>query len=293
MQLVRSWHPSHKETRGYVVRYNQKSKKWGIGNKDDCRDFLEEQEKFKEREISSTDFVIKHIQSISNDLGWTVQIEKKPSSFMVTYLTLRCAISNILYDKLKKEYGLDIGDIFRHVRIPEAVNSYGQEQLQEFFRGIADTTAHFDRAPIWEWMSDHGNSRLWQLRFASVCDNPGLIFDLCRIMQDCLGIPIFVINWAGLDKYRGKRDIFAEVWALNVENFPMPLFYNTWKQEHLEACIDEDNRKLKSKKTTKNDLGQLKPCPRKSKSMPDYMKRCKRFFNCKKIPQRLLSEFSG
>lgn len=293
LQLVRDWHPSHKETRGHLVHYNKTSKKWSISNRDDCRDFLDEQLKFKEREISSTDFVIKHIQTISRDMGEDSQIEKKASSFMVTYLTLKCGISNILYDKLEKEYDLDVGDVFRHMRIPKAVSSYSQEQLEEFFRGIADTTVHFDRAPIWGWMGEPGDNRLWQLRFASVCDNPGLIFDLCHIMQDYLKIPIFIINWAGLDKYRGKRDIFAEVWALNLEDFPMPLFYNAWKQEHLEACFDEDNKKLRAKKVTKQDLGQLEPCPRKSMKMPDYMKRCKGFFNCKNIPQRLLSDFQG
>lgn len=293
LQIVRNWHPPHRETRGHVVKYNKKSKKWSVGNKNDCKDFLVEQQKFKDREISSTDFVIEHIQSIARDMGENVQIKKELSSFMVNYLTLKCRISNILYQKLKKQYNLDVGDIYRHMRIPETVNSYHQDQLEEFFRGIADATVHFDRAPIWEWMADYEDNRLWQLRFASVCDNPGFVFDLCHLMQDKLDIPIFIINWAGLDKYRGKRDIFAEVWALNLESFPMPLFYNNWKQEHLESSLDEDNKKLKARKVRKQDLDQLKPCPRKSKKMPDYMKRCKRFFNCPKIPQRLLTEFSG
>jgi len=291
LQLLRDWHPSHKETRGQVISYNKKTKKWGISNKQDCRDFIEEQQKFKEREVSSTDFVIKHIQTVTRDLGGNIQIEKKASSFMVTYLTLTCEISAILFNKLQAEYGLDVGDVYRHMRIPKVVNSYSKDQIEEFFRGIADTTVHFDRAPIWDWMSEGEDSRLWQLRFASVCDNPGLIFDLCYIMQDILKIPIFVINWAGLDKYRGKRDIFAEVWALNVEDFPMPLFYNTWKQEHLETCIAEDKKKLNAKKMRKVDLSQLQSCPRKSKGLQEFMRRCKVFFNCPKIPQKMLSEF--
>lgn len=293
LQLVRDWHPSHKETRGYVVEYNKNNKKWRAGNKDDCRDFLDEQTKFKDREISSTEFVIKHIQSVSRDMGVDIRIEKQASSFSVTYITLKCEVTNILFEKLQKEYALDVGDVFRHMRIPKAVGSYSQEQLEEFFRGISDATVHFDRAPIWEWMGESRDSRLWQLRIASVCDNPEFVFDLCHIMQDCLKIPIFVINWAGLDKYRGKRDIFVETWALNLENFPKPVFYNAWKQEHLEACLDEDNAKLSARKMTKRDLSQLGPCPRKSKKMPDYMKRCKGFFDCKHIPQRLLSEFQG
>lgn len=77
LQLLRDWHPSHKETRGHVVSYNKKTKKWSISNKADCRDFIEEQQKFKEREVSSTDFVIKHIQTVSRDLGGDIQIEKK------------------------------------------------------------------------------------------------------------------------------------------------------------------------------------------------------------------------
>lgn len=291
LQLVRNWHPPHRETRGHVVRYNKKSKRWSISNKNDCKDFLVEQQKFKEREMSSTDFVIEHIQTIVRDMGENIQIKKEPSSFMVNYLTLRCRLSNILYQKLKNEYNLDVGDVYRHMRIPETVNRYNQDQLREFFRGIADATVHFDRAPIWKWMGAYEDNRLWQLRFASVCDNPGFVFDLCHLMQDKLNVPIFIINWAGLDKYRGKRDIFAEVWALNLEDFPMPLFYNNWKQEHLESSLDEDNKKLKARKVRKQDLGQLKPCPRESKRMPDYMKRCKGFFNCPKIPQRLLSEF--
>lgn len=293
LQLVRNWHPPHRETRGHVVKYNKKSKKWSISNKKDCKDFLVEQQKFKEREISSTDFVIEHIQTIVRDMGENIQIKKEPSSFMVNYLTLRCRISNILYQKLKNEYDLDVGDVYRHMRIPERVNRYNQDQLREFFRGIADATVHFDRAPIWEWMGVYKDNRLWQLRLASVCDNPGFIFDLCHLMQDKLNIPIFIINWAGLDKYRGKRDIFAEVWALNLEDFPMPLFYNSWKQEHLESNLDDDNKKLRAREVRKQDLDQLKPCPRESKKMPDYMKRCKGFFNCPKIPQRLLSEFYG
>jgi len=293
LQLVRNWHPPHKETRGQVVKYNKRSKKWSISNIKDCEDFLVEQQRFKERETSSTDFVIEHIQSIVRDMGENIQIKKEPSSFMVNYLTLRCKISNILYQKLKNEYDLDAGDVYRHMRIPERVNRYKHDQLREFFRGIADTTVHFDRAPIWEWMGVYKDNRLWQLRFASVCDNPGFIFDLCHLMQDKLNIPIFIINWAGLDKYRGKRDIFAEVWALNFVDFPMPLFYNSWKQEHLESSLDEDNKKLKTREVRKRDLDQLKPCPREPKKMPDYMKRCKGFFNCPKIPQRLLSEFYG
>ena len=292
-QLVRDWHPPHKETRGHVVKYNKKTKKWSISNKDDCKDFLAEQQTFKEREMGSTDFVIKHIQNIAGDMGENFEIKKEPSSFMVNYLTLKCEISNILYQKLKKEYNVDVGDIYRHLRIPKAVNRYNQDQLEEFFRGIADATVHFDRAPVWEWMSDYKDNRLWQLRFAAVCDNPSFVFDLCHLMQDKLSVPVFIINWAGLDKYRGKRDIFAEVWALNVEDFPKPLFYNSWKQEHLESSLDEDNRKLRERKMRKQDLEQLRPCPRKSKKMPDYMKRCKRFFNCPSIPQKLLSDFSG
>lgn len=293
LQLVRDWHPLHRATRGQVVKYKKKSKKWSISNKNDCKDFLDEQQKFEEREMSSTDFVIEHIQKTVRDMGENIQIKKEASSFMVNYLTLRCEISNILYRKLKSEYNLDVGDVYRHMRIPKTIDRYNQDQLMEFFRGIADTTVHFDRAPIWKWIGKYKDSRLWQLRFASVCDNPGFIFDLCHLMQDKLNTPIFVINWAGLDKYRGKRDIFAEVWALNLEDFPMPLFYNNWKQEHLESSFDEDKKKLKARKVRKQDLDQLKPCPRDSKKMPDYMKRCKRFFNCPKIPQRLLSEFYG
>jgi len=293
LQLVRNWHPAHKKTRGYVVTYDRKRKEWSVGNEHDCKDFLDEQRKFKEREISSTNFLIEHIQNISRDMGHDIEIKKEASSFMVNYLVLKCKISNVLFQKLKEEYELDIGDVYRHMRIPEAVNSYNRNQLEEFFRGVADATVHFDRAPIWEWMGKYEDNRLWQLRFASVCDNPTFIFDLCHLMQDKLNIPIFIINWAGLDKYRGKRDIFAEVWALNLEDFPPPVFYNSWKQEHLEFSLDQDRKKLKARKTKRQDLGQLKPCPRKSRKMPDYMKRCKGFFNCPKIPQKLLAEFSG
>jgi len=291
LQLIRDWHPPHRKAKGRVVRHDKKTKKWSIDNKEDLKGFLSEQGKFKEREISSTDFVIEHIQTITSDMGENVQIRKEPSSFMVSYLTLECRISNILFEKLKKEYGLDVGDVYRHIGIPGAIDSYNQDQLQEFMRGVSDATVHFDRAPIWEWMADYKDSRLWQLRFAAVCDNPRFTFDLCHIMQDRLGIPIFIINWAGLDKYRGKRDIFAEVWALNLESFPMPLFYNRWKQEHLETSLGEDREKLEKRGVKKEDLSQLGGCPRRPREMPDYMKRCKGFFNCPKIPQRLLSNF--
>lgn len=293
LQLIRDWHPAHRETRGQVVKYTKQNKKWSIENENDCTDFLEEQEKFKEREISSTDFVIEHIQTITKDMGQNVEIKKVSSSFMVNYLTLSCRISNILYQKLKEEYNLDVGDVYRHMGIPESVFDYSQDELEEFLRGVADATVHFDRAPIWEWMGKYRDNRLWQLRFAAVCDNPQFVFDLCHLMQDKLNTPIFIINWAGLDSYRGKRDIFVEVWALNLQNFPFPLFYNSWKQEHFEQSLDEDNKKLKSRNVKKQDIGQLKACPRKSKKMSDYMKRCKAFFNCPKIPQRLLAEFSG
>jgi hypothetical protein len=293
LQLVRKWHPSHRETRGQVVNYSKQNKLWSIENEEDCADFLEEQEKFKEREISSTDFLIDHIQSITKDMGQNIEIKKVSSSFMVNYLTLNCNISNILYRKLKKEYDLDIGDVYRHMGIPKAIANYNQHELEEFFRGVADATVHFDRAPIWEWMGRYSDNRLWQLRFASVCDNPRFIFDLCQLMQNKLDIPVFIINWAGLDSYRGKRDIFIEVWAVNLQKFPFPLFYNSWKQEHFEQSLDEDERKLKSRNVSKQDIGQLKPCPRKSRKMSDYMKRCKAYFDCPKIPQRLLVEFSG
>ena len=291
LKLVRNWHPPHRKTRGRVVKYDKKSKKWSLDNKDDSKDFLNEHQKFKEREISSTDFVIRHIQSIARDMGESIEIKKESSSFMVSYLTLKCRISNILYQKLKKEYNLDVGDVYRHMRIPETVDYYNQGKLEEFLRGVADATVHFDRAPIWDWIGVYEDDRLMQLRFASVCDNPGFVFDLCHLMQDKLNIPIFVINWAGLDKYRGKRDVFAEVWALNLEDFPTPLFYNRWKQKYFEKSLDEDNRKLGARKTRKKDLDQLNPCPRKSKKMRDYIIRCKKFFDCPKIPQTLLSEF--
>jgi len=281
---LKRYYPPHKPVKKPLLVRDEKG--WKINNLDLANEYMDWQKKYMEREVKSISFVLKHLSETASALTTSLRASYEPSSFYVTYATIECEIPSLFFERLKSEYALDVGDIYRIARVPKKIMSFPKESLEDFMRGIADAGVHFDRAPLWKMYP----RRLWHVRFGVVNTNPGLAFDICTILQGRLHIPVFCINWAGIGKgrkrhKRGGRDHFAEVWALNLRNFARPLLYNTWKQEEFEKCLKDDELTLKETGLSESLIPQLKTCPRGTKFLK-YMVTCRKF-QCSRLPPSL------
>lgn len=275
---LKYWHPISLEVSKPLLARNQG--KWKIHSFGLAKKYLEEQEKYFERNQRSLGFVLTHLQDTLKDFSVYIYVlPPEPGPFNMEYFSIECHMPPVSFTMLNKKYGLSLGDAYKHLTLPKAVQNYSIDEKQEFIRGLADATAHFDKGPYWY---GDGKEGLWQVRIALLADSkPELSVQLCRLIQEDLNLPVLSINWIegdmpGKKKYRGGRERHIILWVSNIRKyFPSPFFRNEWKEEFLEECWQED------KKTLSNIVGRrrvitktiLSKCPRTSEQL-EYSTAC-------------------
>ena len=264
---LRNWHPiSLKVSKSLLIKTQAK---WKINYTVLAKRYLQEQEKYFERNQRSLSFVLTHLQETLTDFAVHIYaLPPEPGPFNMEYFPIECHIPPGSFTMLNKKYGFSFGDAYRHLTLPKSVLVYSIEEKQEFIRGLADATAHFDQGPYWY---GNGKTGLWQVRVTLLADSkPELAVQLCRLLQEDLDLPVLSINWIKGDMprkkdYRGGRERHIILWVSNIrKHFPTPFFRNTWKEEFLEECWQED------RKTLQNVVGKqrrivnkmLSKCPR-------------------------------
>lgn len=275
---LKKWHPISLQVSRPLLTKSQG--KWKICYYSLAGKYLQEQEKYFERNMRSLEFVLTHLQDSLKDFSVYINVlSPEPGPFNMEYFSIECHMPPGPFSMLNKKYDLSFGDAYRHLTLPRAVKGYSIEEKQEFIRGLADATAHFDRGP--KWYGD-GKNGLWQVRIALLADSkPELAVQLCQLLQEDLDLPVLSINWVGGDmpekqEYRGGRERHVILWVSNIKKrFPSPFFRNSWKEEFLEKCWQEDKKTLANivgkRRTNINKM--LSKCPRTS-DQPPYSTAC-------------------
>lgn len=275
---LKHWHPISLEVSKPLLTKNQS--RWKIYSLSLARKYLEEQEKYFERNQRSLGFVLTHLQDTMKDFSVYIYVlPPEPGYFNMEYFSIECHMPPVSFAMLNKKYGLSFGDAYKHLTMPNAVQNYSTDEKQEFIRGLADATAHFDKGPYWY---GDGKEGLWQVRIALLADSkPELAVQLCRLLQEDLNLPVLSINWIEGDMpekkdYRGGRERHIILWVSNIRRyFPSPFFRNEWKEEFLEECWQEDQKTLsnivgKRRVITKSILSK---CPRTTEQL-EYSTAC-------------------
>lgn len=264
---LRNWHPISLEvSRPLLVRKNSK---WKINYFNLAEKYIEEQQKYFERNQRSLSFVLTHLQNTLKDFSVHIYtLPPEPGPFNMEYFPIECHMPPVSFDIMNKKYELSFGDAYKHLSLPKSVLGYSIEEKREFIRGLADATAHFDLGP--PWYGD-GKKGLWQVRLTLLADSkPELAVQICRLLQEDLDLAILTINWIKGDipqkkDYRGGRERHIILWVSNIRRyFPAPFFRNKWKEEFLEQCWQEDQVTLQNvvgnrRRLVKNILSK---CPR-------------------------------
>lgn len=288
LQKLRTHTPWRKTSPTNMI--NLDSGKWAIVNKPLTLEYLKWQRIYLNREVDSSKFILQHLQKTASSIATDISIEGSESGqFGTKYMTIKAKIPPMMFEKLKNDYGLDVGDVFRHSNgIPKKVWSYQTEACYEFVRGLADISAFFDPAPAWGLISkDKKLINMWQIRFSFVNENPKLALDTCLFIQERLKIPAFVIDWADvgdLKRGRGLRDHLVEFWLHSFEKFPGDLFYLPYKQKDFSKYLEE-NRAILAEQP-KRRIAKMTTfgfCPRGFKTK-EYMNTCK-YLDCWRLPK--------
>lgn len=267
-----NWHPISLHVSRPLLR---KAKSiWKVDSRAWARRYLREQRKYLMRNQGSLKYVLTHLQETLKDFSVNIYVlPPEPGPFNMEYFLIECHMPPVSFDMLNNKYGLQLGDAYRHLALPKAVLDYKTAEKQEFIRGLADSTVHFNQAPYWY---GDGKQGLWQVRLTFLADSrPELCVEICRLLQENLKIPVLSINWIKGDiptkkDYRGGRERHIILFVHSIKTcFPRPFFRNEWKEEFLEDCWQKDKRTLlnivgRKRKTMKNMLSE---CPRTSKQL--------------------------
>lgn len=270
---LQNWHPISLEvSKPLLVK---KEKGWAVNYAALAKEYLEEQQKYFERNRRSLDFVLRYIQETLKGFSVNVYtLPPEPGPFNMEYFSIECHMAPVSFEMLNKKYGLSLGDAYKHLTLPKPIMHYSIEEKREFIRGLADSTAHFDQGPYWY---GDGKKGLWQVRLTLLADSkPELAVQLCRLIQEELGLPVLSINWIEGDmpkkkEYRGGRERHIILWATNIRKcFPAPFFRNDWKEEFLEECWQEDRKTLRNIVGNKRRIVRniLATCPRTLDQLP-------------------------
>jgi len=265
---LKYWHhPGRMKPRGIIVK---DSDKWKIKDQKLCKEFIQWQELYLQREVVSIkDFVLKHLKDATTFIATNPGYNEELSAFGVINHIIKCEITPHAFEVLKSRYGLEEGDIYRHARIPKSIFNSPVESLQEFVRGLADTIATIDL-----WLG------LPRIQFSVINENWQLPVDICAILQTKLKIPVFYIEWAGSYMGRGGRDHLVKTWVVNFDekHFQPPLYYNKRKQEEFLDHLANAKKKLGRKRSPMFGF-----CPVRRKNR-NYMNTCIKQ-NCSQLPK--------
>ena len=291
---LQRWHPISLEvSKPLLIR---KNKKWLMNYIVLAKKYLEEQQKYFERNRRSLDFVLRYIQDALKNFSVNVYVlSPEPGPFNMEYFSIECHMAPISFELLNNKYGLSLGDAYKHLTLPPPVMSYSIEGKREFIRGLADSTAHFDQGPYWY---GDGKKGLWQVRLTLLAESkPELAVQICRLVQEDIGLPVLSINWIEGDmpqkkEYRGGRERHIILWVVNIRNcFPAPFFRSEWKEEFLEECWQEDQRTLQNLVGNKRRIVRniISNCPRTSNQL-SYSTACASY-GCNRLkPKAAASE---
>ena len=270
---LQNWHPISLEVSKPLLM--KKEKRWVVNYPALAKEYLEEQQKYFERNRRSLDFVLKYIQGTLKNFSVNVYtLPPEPGPFNMEYFSIECHMAPVSFEMLNRKYGLSLGDAYKHLTLPKPIMNYSLEEKREFIRGLADSTAHFDQGPYWY---GDGKKGLWQVRLTLLADSkPELAVQICRLLQEELGLPVLSINWIEGDmpkkkEYRGGRERHIILWATNIRKyFPAPFFRNDWKEEFLEECWQEDRKTLRNLVGNKRRIVRniLATCPRTLDQLP-------------------------
>jgi len=281
------WHPPRRKASAPLL--TKEGDRWRINHAALAREFLKWQNLYREREtIGIREYILKHLKTTATFLATNPVYEDEVASFGTINHKITCEITGYAFEALREKYGIEEGDLYRHMRIPEAVFSYDVEALREFVRGMADTTATID-----EWL-------LPRVQFSIVNNNTGLPVDLCAVLQVRLRVPVYYIGWAGSGvggtyERRGGRDHLVKVWVphLGPDSFTQPLFRNKRKQEEFLSYLREAKAALKKRLGAKQRVPNwMLPCPLKREKV-DYIHVCLEH-GCKQVKRgKTLDDFSS
>lgn len=277
-RTLQKWHPiSLGVSKSLLFRAG---KKWVINDKTLAKRYLEEQEKYFERNRRSLDFVLNYIQETLKHFSVNISIlPPELGPFNMEYFSIECHMPPVSFEMLNNKYGLSLGDAYKHLTLPTAIESFSIEEKREFIRGLADSTAHFDEGPPWY---GNGKKGLWQVRLTLLADSrPELAVQICRLLQEDIGLPVLSINYIKGDMpakmdYRGGRERHIIIWVANIrKHFPARFFRNDWKEEELEKNWQEDKGVLKQLvgQKRRSIKSMLSTCPRTSEQ-PPYASAC-------------------
>lgn len=294
LSKIKKWKPSGLQPNKTMLEKTAEGI-WKISDDELVERYLDWQHKYQKQDYEAMKFVWNHLQETFSAFSNSFEIstiQREEGYFNMKYHVLSFEVPPLLFEKFNHEYGLEIGDIYRHIRMPKTIYTFSKEELLEFFRGMADISVHFDQAPRY-----YGNMKkgLWQMRFGVLSDNPRFAVETCNLIQNNLKVPVLSINWAELTniegiktagfKYRGKRDIHIIVFCYNVYMcLTKRPFYHEWKLREFNEHIKEDLVTIKGVK----NLSILDFCPRKKPAK--HAKICKKL-GCKRtfVPKDNLS----
>ena len=275
---LKNWHPISLQVSRPLL--TKKQTIWKINYVKLAKKYLEEQQKYFERNQRSLNFVVTHLQDTLKHFSVHIDIRSpEVGPFNMEYFPIECHMPPTIFNLLNNKYGLSLGDAYRHLTLPNTISNYSADEKQEFIRGFADSTAHFDKGPYWY---GDGKKGLWQVRLTLLADSkPELAVQVCQLLQEDIGLPVLSINWIKGDmpkkeKYRGGRERHVILWVSNIrKHFASPFFRNEWKEEFLEECWQEDKMTLKNiigrkRRVIKNIISK---CPRTLKQR-EYSTAC-------------------
>jgi len=275
---LQNWHPISLEVGKPLL--TRKGKKWLINDKVLAAKYLEEQDKYFERNRGSLDFVLNYLQDFLKQLSVNISVlPPEPGPFNMEYFSIECSMPPVFFNMINLKYGFSLGDAYRHLLLPPAILSASIEEKREFIRGFADSTSHFDLGPYWYGTGKKG---LWQVRLTLLADSkPEIAVQICRLLQEDVDLPVLSINpiegdMPSKEEYRGGRERHIILWVANIRrHFPPPFFRSEWKEEFLEECWEQDQAILRqlvgNKRRTVKKM--LSTCPR-TKQQPPYASFC-------------------
>lgn len=278
------WHPPRIKAETPLLK--KEKGKWKTYDSELAESYLKWQEMYHKRENAWKDYLINTvIRDFSSYMASQTHARMITDYFGHSTLVIECRIQPITMNHLRKEYALDVGDVYMHSTIPDTIfNRYDRELKEWFIRGLADTIATIDR-----YISK--DKPVYRIQFSVINNNRRLPVDLCLLLQKHLEIPVYYIGWAKIEELKGKkyerrgtRDHLVKVWVVNFKDrFNFPLFLN--KQKHAEF-LNALEISLKHKEAIQRLLSF---CPR-GRKMRNYMKLCLKI-GCKQIPPRGLGKW--
>ena len=255
---LRRWNPPTRVVGGSVVE--RVGGRWRIGDATKAREYLRRQKTLLGREHSAIkDYVLRHLTDALSTVSNQVEYSEEMLSFGITDHAIACEIEQRPFDKMRRRYGLSLGEIHRIDSLPPIIYASPRDIQEEFVRGLADIVGSFDK-----WFE------MWRVQF-SILENESFCVELCRLFQVNLEIPVHYIEWNEEYMGRGSRDILLKIWTPNAAKLTdRRVFYNYMKQTEFLENLDSTMETV----ATGGTPTMFNPCPRDPENLRKYTIRC-------------------